>query len=101
MNLAELLGLPVIPIWILLLGSVLSNFGEAFVKCFQSRNIAQGREFAAGLTSMAVTLTFAANLSFLVLAGLPALLTAMVGGSAGTVLSIRLHKRMFKCQSKA
>lgn len=98
MSIAEILGLPVIPIWILLLGSLLSNFGEAFVKCFQSRNIAQGREMAAGITSCAVTLTFAANLSFLVLAGLPALLTAMTGGALGTVLSIRFHKRIFKCR---
>lgn len=96
MNVAEFLGIPEIPIWILLLGSLCSNFGEAFVKCFQSRNIAQGREVAAGFTSCAVTLTFAANLSFLVLAGLPALLTAMVGGSLGTVISIRFHKRLFK-----
>lgn len=72
------------------------TFMEAFVKSFQSRNIAQGKELSAGLTSILVTCSIFATFGLFVYQGFAVMIPSAIGGAIGTVMSIRIHKRMFK-----
>jgi hypothetical protein len=80
-------------------GSILSSFGEASVKAFQTRNIAQGHERNAFYTSILVAGSYVANVNFVIMGGWWVLLTAVIGGSFGTVFAMRLHKFLFKDKS--
>lgn len=80
-------------------GSILLSFGEASVKAFQSRNIAQGHEKTAFYTSVLVSATNVANITFVVMGGWWVLLPIAIGGSFGTVFAMRLHKYLFKDKS--
>lgn len=86
--------------WLLLIlpffTAFLITFSEAFVKCFQSRNIAQGKEWTAGFTSILVTCTMFATFGLFVYQGFMVLIPSALGGMVGTMLSIRFHKRIFK-----
>jgi uncharacterized membrane protein YsdA (DUF1294 family) len=77
-------------------GSILLSFGEASVKAFQSRNIAHGHEKPAFYTSVLVSSTNVANITFVVMGGWWVLLPIAIGGSFGTVFAMRLHKHLFK-----
>lgn len=72
------------------------TFSEAFIKAFQSRNIAQGKEWSAAAVSILVTFSMFATFGLFVYQGYAVLIPCALGGATGTVLSIRLHKRLFK-----
>jgi CHASE2 domain-containing sensor protein len=72
------------------------TFSEAFIKCFQSRNIAQGKEWTAAATSVLVTCSMFATFGLFVYQGYAILVPCAIGGAVGTMLSIRFHKRLFK-----
>ncbi|ABY63145.1 hypothetical protein ST201phi2-1p320 [Pseudomonas phage 201phi2-1] len=72
------------------------TFSEALVKCFQARNIAQGKEWHSGFTSILVTCMNFSTFGLFLYQGFLVLIPAALGGAIGTVLSIKLHKRFFK-----
>lgn len=84
-----------IPLYYIWMVSFSVTFLEAFVKSFQSRNIAQGRDWVAAGTSVAVTFTIFATVGLFVLAGWSVFIPAASGGAIGTFTSMRLHKRIF------
>lgn len=72
------------------------TFSEAFIKAFQSRNIAQGKEWSAAAVSLLVTASMFATFGLFVYQGYAVLVPCALGGAVGTVMSIRLHKHLFK-----
>lgn len=78
------------------LTAFLVTFSEAFVKAFQSRNIAQGKEWTSAAVSILVTLSMFATFGLFVYQGFAVLIPCALGGATGTMLSIRSHKRLFK-----
>lgn len=74
------------------------TFFEAFIKSFQSRNIAQGREWVSAGTSVLVTATIFATFGLFLHSGWIVFIPSALGGATGTLLSIRTHKRFF-CKS--
>lgn len=79
----------------------LVTFAEAFVKAFQSRNIAQGKEWTAAAVSMLVTLSMFATFGLFVYQGFAVLVPCALGGATGTMLSIRFHKHLFKSKGQS
>ncbi|WDS62309.1 hypothetical protein [Pseudomonas phage D6] len=77
------------------------TFFEAFVKSFQSRNIAQGREWVAAGTSVLVTTTIFATFGLFLHSGWVVFVPSALGGAMGTFYSIRAHKRLFKKKQSA
>lgn len=72
------------------------TFFEAFVKSFQSRNIAQGHEWISAGTSILVTTTIFATFGLFLHSGWIVFVPSALGGAVGTFWSIRTHKRFFK-----
>jgi CHASE2 domain-containing sensor protein len=72
------------------------TFFEAFVKSFQSRNIAQGHEWVSAGTSVLVTTTIFATFGLFLHSGWIVFVPSALGGAIGTFYSIRTHKRLFK-----
>lgn len=72
------------------------TFFEAFIKSFQSRNIAQGREWYAAGTSVLVTITIFSTIGLFMHSGWIVFVPSALGGAIGTFTSIRTHKRFFK-----
>ncbi|QBJ02948.1 holin [Pseudomonas phage Psa21] len=72
------------------------TFFEAFVKSFQSRNIAQGHEWVAAGTSVLVTTTIFATFGLFLHSGWIVFVPSALGGAMGTFFSIRTHKKLFK-----
>lgn len=71
------------------------TFFEAFVKSFQSRNIAQGHDWVAAGTSVLVTVTIFATFGLFLHSGWIVFIPSAMGGAMGTFFSIRTHKRLF------
>lgn len=72
------------------------TFFEAFIKSFQSRNIAQGREWVSAGTSVLVTATIFATFGLFLHSGWIVFIPSALGGAVGTFSSIRTHKHLFQ-----
>lgn len=76
--------------------SAVTSFAAAFIKTFQQRNIIQGHELAAWLTSWGITAMEVTSVSMVVVGGWWVILPAGFGGSTGVILAMRSHSKLFK-----
>lgn len=76
--------------------SVVVSFCSVFLKGFQIKNVQHSHYLSMTLTSFLITLFEVATVTLIVKGGWWIALSAGFGGAAGMVLSVWLHKRIFR-----